>query len=76
MGGEMTGPDLTDQQLKYLRSLVRMSLRKRRKTIDRFAPKADQDPREAADTLAAFKADLAFRERVYIALGGHLEEGN
>jgi hypothetical protein len=65
--------DLTDNQVAYLRGLVRVSIRKQRQSVAGFAPKPGQDPAEAAAVLAKFRAQLAFREAAYEALGGNPE---
>jgi hypothetical protein len=69
----MKPPDLTEDQVFYLRGLVRVSIRKQRKTVAGFGPHPGQDPDEAAEVLARFRDGLAFREGTYQALGGHLK---
>jgi hypothetical protein len=69
----MKNPDLTDDQVTYLRGLVRVSIRKQRQSVTGFSPKPGQDPAEAAAVLDRFRDNLAFREAAYKALGGNPE---
>ena len=61
---------LDSDQVKYLLSLIRADIRKRRRNLGRFAPRRGQDAAEAAAVLAGFQASLVFRERAYRTLGG------
>lgn len=63
-------PVLSDDQAHYIQGLVRMHIRKIRKTIARFAPKDGQPEEEAAAVLDGFRARLGFAEDTYRALGG------
>jgi hypothetical protein len=65
---------LSDDQARYVRSLVRMHIRKMRKTITRFAPKPGQPPDEAAEVLKRFTEKTEFAEETYQALGGDPEQ--
>jgi hypothetical protein len=64
---------LNGDQIAYLRSLVRMDLRKRRKRIASFAPHPGQDVHEAAGILSDMVVKLAWSEDVYRALDGDLD---
>lgn len=61
---------LSDVQARYARSLVRMHIRKMRKTIGRFAPKPGQPEDEAAGVLKHFEENLEVAMDTYQALGG------
>jgi hypothetical protein len=74
---EPAGPpgaaELNEDQLGYLRSLVRMDLRKQFRAIARFEVRPGQDLDEAAAVLAGFRSGFAFRKAAYQALGGDPE---
>lgn len=59
---------LKGDELEYLRSLVRMDIRKRQKSVDRFTRRDDQTEEEAEAILASFKANVRFRMGVYASL--------
>lgn len=58
------GPGLDDGVLAFLSGLVAADIRKRGKTIDRFAPREGQDPGEAADVLEGFRSRVEWRRAV------------
>lgn len=70
MTRENTCPGLTGNQMDYLLGLVRMDIRKSRRSLAAFTPRPGQDPGEAVAVLAKFRDTLIFRERLYRDLGG------
>jgi hypothetical protein len=65
--------ELRERELGYLRSLVRVSVRKQRRAVVGFRAFPGQDPDEAVEALARIQASLEFRECVYVLLGGDLD---
>jgi hypothetical protein len=63
------GLGLSGDDLAYLRSLVRMDVRRKQKSVDRFAAKPGQGASEAAAALDHLKEGVAFRLRVLAKLG-------
>ena len=55
---------LTKDERDYLRSLVRMDIRKKERTLAKFTPKPGQDAVEAETVLAEFREHLSFRRGV------------
>jgi hypothetical protein len=58
------------EQFDYLRSLVRMDIRKRTRALARFAAKPGQDPAEAEAVREKMAGDLAWKHGVLDALNG------
>lgn len=59
---------LKGDELEYLRSLVRMDIRKRQKSVERFTQREGQSDQEAQAILASFKSNVRFRMGVYATL--------
>lgn len=53
----------------YLRSLVRMDINKKQKSVDRFTAKPGQSAAAAEQQLAKFERNLAYRKEVLARLG-------
>jgi hypothetical protein len=64
--------NLDENQAGYLRSLVRMEIRRRRRRLSSFAPHPGQSPAEADEMRAGMQGKLTWIEGVYLALDGDL----
>lgn len=69
-GRSWTRPSEHREFVKYLMSLVRMDIRKKERSLEKFAPRPDQAPDEAAEVKKKFEGDIAFREQAYDWLKG------
>lgn len=54
--------------VRYLEGLVRVDLRKKRRSVEEFQPREGQDPEEASEVLAQFRGHVEFREHVLAKL--------
>lgn len=60
----MPSKDLTTSELEFLAALVRMSMRKHQKAIDRFKLKPGQTQEDAEEVLERWEGSQHFRRRV------------
>lgn len=66
LGGGAVGylHELGGDSINYLITLVRRDIRKHQKDVDRFTPRPEQNPVDAAEVLAKFIAGQEFRHSV------------
>lgn len=59
---------LRHEQVEWLRSLVRMQIRRRQRALDGFHRRPEQSPREAQEVLEKFERNLQFARETLTAL--------